>query len=80
METETAHQAAVTLRRFLAMQVCVPARWSDHQVIAFAERSNPSGTTSGWQIRRQGDPALAGDPERAACDHRAGFVHIMLDA
>lgn len=66
--------------RPLDTQVCVPAEWSDEQVKAFADSENPCGTECGWRIRRQGDPALAGDPERVQCQSLAGFVHIMLDA
>lgn len=62
------------------MQVCVPANWTDEQVRAFAERENPCGTQCGWQIRRQGDKALAGADERVQCEKISGNVHIMLDA
>ena len=64
------------------MQVCVLADWSDDQVLAFAERKHPCGTEYGWHIRREGDPTLAGNPERNPCtgDRGAAFVHIMLDA
>lgn len=72
--------AEVTKRGMLDMQVCVPADWTDEQAVAFAERAYPCGTTNGWVIRREGDEALAGDPERRPCEKRAGHVHIMLDA
>jgi hypothetical protein len=73
--------AIVTRRGALDMQVCVPGDWSDAQVIAFAERANPCGTTNGWSIRREGDEALRGMPERNPCvGGPAGNVHIMLDA
>jgi len=74
-----AEQAEVTIFGIFDMQVCVPKDWTDEQVIAFAETEYPSGT-SGWHIRREGDEALANDPERNPCDKRMGFVHIMLDA
>lgn len=64
----------------LSMQVCVPKEWTDEQVREYAERRNPCGTESGWQIRRDGDPQLKGAPERAQCDEEPGRVHIMLDA
>lgn len=70
----------VTRLGVLDMQVCVPADWTDEQVIRFAEEKYPAGTTAGWQIRREGDKHLAGDPERAQCHERPGCVHIMLDA
>lgn len=70
----------VTRTGFLDMQVCVPENWTDAEVTEFANIHNPCGTTGGWVIRKEGDPALAGDPERCPCDDRTGFVHIMLDA
>lgn len=72
--------AEVTRCGFLAMQVCVPQDWTDQQAKDFAERENPCGTTHGWHIRRQGDEALNGAPERCPCQQRSGHVHIMLDA
>lgn len=72
--------AEVMQRGVLDMQVCVPADWTDEQVVAFAERENPCGTENGWFIRREGDPALVGCPERTPCESREGCVHIMLDA
>lgn len=70
----------VTYHGPLDMQVCVPNSWTDEEVVAFAERKNPCGTTNGWKIRKQGDPALRGANERVACSDFAGYVHIMLDA
>jgi hypothetical protein len=64
----------------LDVQVCIPRSWTDAQVREFAERQNPSGTTNGWSIRRAGDPALNGMPERCECAARTGYVHMMLDA
>jgi hypothetical protein len=72
--------AEVTRRGIFDMQVCVPARWSDEQVLYFAGRENPCGTEGGWFIRRQGDGALNGADERTPCSERTGHVHIMLDA
>lgn len=62
------------------MQVCVPKDWTDEQIVKFAESKYPCGTTHGWTIRRQGDLALNGDPERNACLKVADNVHLMLDA
>lgn len=62
------------------MQICVPKEWNDEQVKEFADSQNPCGTNYGWQIRKDGDPALSGASERVACSDRAGFVHITLDA
>lgn len=72
--------AAVTRAGLLDMQVCVPAEFTDDQVLEFAERENPCGTTAGWQIRRAGDPHLSGCDERVQCQERPDHVHIMLDA
>lgn len=72
--------AEVTRRGGLDMQVCVPTDWTDDQIKTFAERENPCGTENGWFIRKEGDEALAGQPERVACNDRCGHVHIMLDA
>ena len=62
------------------MQVCVPSDWSDKQVLNFANGQNYCGTSNGWMIRKEGDKALLGCPERVQCDTREDFVHIMLDA
>ena len=70
----------VILRGVLDMQVCVPADWTDEQVKDFADRENRCGTSHGWFIRREGDKALFGSPERNPCAERSGFVHVMLDA
>ena len=72
----------VTQRNALDMQVCVPSNWSDSDVKIFADSQNKCGTDNGWDIRKEGDKALAGDPERRPCTApcREGFVHIMLDA
>lgn len=72
--------ATVTKIGLLDMQVCVPSDWTDDQVTTFAEQRNPCGTTHGWQIRREGDKALAGAKERVQCATLPSNVHIMLDA
>ena len=71
----------VTHCGFLDCQVCVPASYTDEEVIAFANSANPAGTQLGWVIRKEGDPALNGDAERVQCrdPSRADCVHIMLD-
>ena len=71
--------AIVTQRSALSMQVCVAKDWADEQVTEFANLENPAGTECGWVIRRQGDKALAGDPERKQCGDDCDRVHIMLD-
>ena len=63
----------------LDMQVCVPRLWTDSQVVAFAEKDNPSGSSHGWQIRREGDAMLGGADERVQCPDRLMCVHVTLD-
>lgn len=72
--------ATVTQQNALDMQVCVPEDWTDEQIKQFADQENPSGLEAGWQIRKAGDEALAGLPERIRCRDRQGYVHVMLDA
>ena len=72
--------AEVTKLSMFAIQVCVPEDWTDYHATDFAESEHPCGTEHGWQIRKQGDEALAGDDERVPCRKRSGHVHIMLDA
>ena len=61
-------------------QVCVPKDFTDEQVLEFAEKENPCGTSRGWVIRKEGDDALSGDPERNQCSKNPDCVHIILDA
>ncbi len=72
MTTEVTHLG------ILDMQVCVPSTYTDEQVLEFAEKENPCGTTNGWQIRRQGSKLLAGSDERVRCQTHQTNVHIML--
>lgn len=72
--------ATVTHHGVLDMQVCVPKEWTDEQVVEFAEKHFPCGTTHGWQIRREGHKLLSGAPERVVCAGDQGCVHLMLDA
>jgi len=62
------------------MQVCIPKDWTDKQILDFAESAYPSATSNGWQIRKEGDEDLNGDPERAQCHDFKDFVHVVLDA
>lgn len=73
-------RARVTRRGTPDMQVCVPADWDDAKIKKFADSNNICGTSGGWHIRREGNPALGGDPERTLCHSYSGFVHIMLDS
>ncbi len=72
--------ATVVRYAVLDMQVCVPEDWTDAEVVAFADKGTPCGTDGGWHIRRAGNAALCGDPERAPCESRHRHVHITLDA
>ena len=72
--------AIVSRYGFLDMQVCVRKDRSDEEVEDFANEANPCGTSNGWKIRKEGDPALAGAPERVQCADNPDRVHIMLDA
>lgn len=68
----------VTQARLLVMQVCVPALWTNDQMLEFAERENPAGTLHGWAVSEDGHPCLAGTPARVTCDDRPTFVHVVL--
>lgn len=70
---------AVTKTGIFDMQVCVPDTYTDDQITAFANETNPAGTMHGWFIRKQGDEALAGADEKVKCAERLGCVHVMLD-
>jgi hypothetical protein len=70
----------VTRVKVLSMQVCVPKDWNDDQVVNFAEKENPCGTTAGWGIIRQGDERLQGTDARVQCVERPTFVHVCLGA
>lgn len=64
----------------LGAQVCVPAHWTDAAIIAFVEMRYPCGTEKGWQLAKEGDPALAGDHARVSCAHDASAVHVVVVA
>jgi hypothetical protein len=77
-QADVGMEPAVTQRGVFDMQVCVPMGWTDAQVVAFANHNNQCGTTGGWVITRDGARVLQGDPERAGCTDRVGYVHVML--
>ena len=62
----------------LDAQVCVPTTWSDDQATAFVNAENPTGISSRWVMKKNGDKWLGNDPERNPCDEREGFVHICF--
>lgn len=73
----------VVRTKAFSMQVCVPGHWTDEQITAYANAARLSGTAMGWTVRRKGDPALDGTPERVNCilaSQRPGFIHVVLDA
>lgn len=80
MSPDLQHDPVVTKQSALDLQVCVPATWTDEEVKTFADKERCCGTEHGWEITRQGDPALNGDSERVFCQGRTGFVHLMLHA
>jgi hypothetical protein len=73
-------EAEITHHGVLDIQVCVPKNWSDAEILDFANSINPSGTTGGWVLRKQGDSLLYGDPERQPCTKHPDKIHVMLDA
>lgn len=73
-------EPSITKAGLLSMQVCVPKEWTDNEVKNFAEGQNPCGTMNGWQVRKEDNELLEGQPERVNCAEREGFVHVLLDA
>jgi hypothetical protein len=68
----------ILVAKLLAMRVCVPSDFTDEQIIAFAEKQNPAGTSNGWVIARKGATALAGSEERIQCAEKPDCVHMVL--
>ena len=62
----------ITIRKLLAMQICVPQDWSDHEIEMFAEEKNRCGTTHGWKIDK--------DLDKVPCKERNGFIHVVVQA
>ncbi len=60
----------------LDCQVCAEKSVTDEEIESFAAAH--SGISSAV-IRREGNPALKGDPERAVCDIDPNRVHVMVD-
>lgn len=63
----------ITRMSLLSTQVCVPAHWSDEQIIEFCEQKNPSGTTNGWFIHHKGE-----EDERVQCEEHVEHIHVVL--
>ena len=64
----------------LAMQVCVPETHTEEQIIAFAEKENPCGTSHGWGIAKEGHASLMGHSARVKCSELSGHIHCVLIA
>lgn len=71
--------AVVTKLSICDMQVCVPADWTDEQVVEFANTQNPTGIELSWTIRGPESPYQQGAPVRVPCAERPEYVHIMLE-
>jgi len=80
MEEQNAHWPEVTKIGMFDMQVSVPKEWTDRQVMAFAEKSYPSGLPVGlgWTICKQGNPDLRGFDERTQCPRFEDHCYIIL--
>ena len=63
----------------LSCAVCAPKKMTSLEVEAWVNLNNPAGTQNGWMLRKEGDEALQGDPERAQCADDPSRVHIMFD-
>ena len=66
--------AQVIMKAVLAIQVCVPADWTDEQIVAFGvdyELAKGGRNNPAFSIRRG---------KRAPCSQRAGCVHVVLEA
>ena len=61
------------------LQICVPKDCMDTEAEEFANSAIPTGIESSWKIKKNGNPTLAGDPERVKCVGRVDHVHIMLE-
>jgi len=72
--------ASVMMKGHISMEVCVPAEWSDEQVLEFAEKQNHCRTASGWTIRSECDRSISEAKDRVQCVTRKDYVHIMLDS
>ena len=58
--------------KLLGMSLCVSKDWTNEQVIDFAEKNNPCGTTAGWQVHE----ALG----RVKCSDKLDYIHIVVHA
>ena len=68
----------VMVKGILGMRLCVPDDWTDEQIIQFAEKENPAGTSNGWYIAEKGDTAFDGASARIKCEDRENYVHLVV--
>lgn len=64
----------------LGIEVCVPKNWTDEQVLEFVKADKMCVSKTGFEIVREGDKSLKGEPERRQCKIHKKNVHIMLHA
>lgn len=62
-------EPSVVRNQVFAMQLCVPATWSDDAVLDFAR----SQAGASWRVQDQGDHT------RVACDDNAAMKHIVVE-
>lgn len=67
-------------QRAMGMQLCVPEDWSQDDILRFAEKEAPCGTTNGWFLCDDGHPSLGDSPARVPCAQQDGFVHVVVVA
>lgn len=61
------------------LQVCVPKDATDEEATDFVNTTNPTGISSRWAMKKEGNPTLVGYPERVNCEDRADHVHIVFE-
>ena len=76
----TDERPMLTIAALLWCQVCVPEDWTPEQIVAFAEREYPCGTTNGWHLVEEADGILPEGEAVVPCAERPGFVHRVLTA
>ena len=72
------NEAEIVRAKPLTMQVCVSEKWSKEEIEKFANKVNPSGISSKWEIVEEDDTCLNGDPLRVPCDDKEGYIHTVL--
>ncbi len=69
----------ITSNGLLSCQCCALASMKDAEIERIVNEINPTSISSGWRMRVNGDPALAGAPYRVPCAYNPSRVHIMFD-